>query len=78
VLNGQGIMRFHPAGIGKGKASAPFEFGVRASVVTINVRASGGQFVLHARTLPGNPYDGHTLGAAIEAAQRLKSPRSAL
>jgi transposase, IS5 family len=27
--------------------------------------------VLHARTLPGNPYDGHTLGAVIEAAQRL-------
>ena len=22
---------------------------------------------MHARTLPGNPYDGHTLGAVIEA-----------
>ena len=57
--------------IGKGKASAPYEFGVKASVVTTNARAPGGQFVLHARTLPGNPYDGHTLGAVIEAAQRL-------
>src|SRR5262249_13884964 len=28
-------------------------------------------FVLHARTLPGNPYDGHTLGAVIEATERL-------
>ncbi len=27
-----------------------------------NARAPGGQFVLHAKALPGNPYDGHTLG----------------
>jgi len=33
-------------------------------------RAPGGQFVLHARTLSGNPYDGHTLGAVIEATER--------
>ena len=44
--------------IGRGKASAPYEFGVKASVVTTNARAPGGQFVLHARTLPGT-YDGH-------------------
>src|SRR5204862_461116 len=55
----------------KGKASAPYEFGVKASVVTTNARAPGGQFVLHARALPGNPYDGHTLGAVIEATERL-------
>jgi hypothetical protein len=30
-----------------------------------------GQFVLQAKALPGNPYDGHTLGAAIEDTQRL-------
>src|SRR5947208_9197845 len=57
--------------IGRGKASAPYEFGVKASIVTTNARAPGGQFVLHARTLPGNPYDGHTLGAVIEATERL-------
>src|SRR5205809_3429875 len=57
--------------IGKGKASAPYEFGVKASVVTTNARAPGGQFVLHAKALPGNPYDGHTLGAVIEATERL-------
>src|SRR5438874_8077464 len=57
--------------IGKGKAAAPYEFGVKASVVTANARAPGGQFVLHARALPGNPYDGHTLGAVIEATERL-------
>jgi len=57
--------------IGKGKASAPYEFGVKVSVVTTNARAPGGQFVLHAKALPGNPYDGHTLRAAIEDTERL-------
>jgi transposase, IS5 family len=57
--------------IGKGKASAPYEFGVKASIVTTNARAPGGQFVLHAKTLPGNPYDGHTLRAVIEDTERL-------
>ena len=57
--------------IGKGKASAPYEFGVKASIVTTNARAPGGQFVLHAKALPGNPYDGHTLRAVIEDTQKL-------
>ena len=35
--------------IGKGKASAPYEFGVKVSIVTTNGRAPGGQFVLHAK-----------------------------
>jgi IS5 family transposase len=57
--------------IGKGKASAPYEFGIKVSVVTTNRRAPGGQFVLHAAALPGNPYDGHTLAAVIAATERL-------
>src|SRR5262249_32618557 len=57
--------------IGKGKASAPYEFGVKASIVTTNARAPGGQFVLHAMALPGNPYDGHTLAVVIGATERL-------
>jgi IS5 family transposase len=57
--------------IGKGKASAPYEFGVKVSIVTTNARAPGGQFVLHAKALPGNPYDGHTLAPIIEDTQRL-------
>ena len=57
--------------IGKGKANAPYEFGVKASIVTTNARAPGGQFVLHAKALPGNPYDGHTLAAVIEDTQKL-------
>jgi len=57
--------------IGKGKASAPYEFGVKVSIATTNARASGGQFVLHAKALPGNPYDGHALRSAIEDTERL-------
>jgi IS5 family transposase len=57
--------------IGKGKASAPYEFGVKASIVTTNACTPGGQFVLHAKALPGNPYDGHTLGGVIDATETL-------
>jgi IS5 family transposase len=57
--------------IGKGKASAPYEFEMKVSVVTTNSRAPGGQFVLGARALPGNPYDGHTLKEAFEDTERL-------
>jgi IS5 family transposase len=57
--------------IGKGNASAPYEFGVKVSIVTTNARAPGGQFVLHARALPGNPYDGHTLREVIDQTQKL-------
>jgi IS5 family transposase len=57
--------------IGKGKASAPYEFGVKASIVVNNGRAPGGLFVLHAKALPGNPYDGHTLGGIIAATEKL-------
>lgn len=51
--------------IGKGKAHAPYEFGVKVSVATTLQRSKGGQFALHAKALPGNPYDGHTLAAII-------------
>jgi transposase, IS5 family len=40
------------------KARAPYEFGVKVSIVTTNACSPGGQFVLHAAALPGNPYDG--------------------
>ncbi len=51
--------------IGKGKAHAPYEFGVKVSVATTLHRSKGGQFALHAKALPGNPYDGHTLQSVI-------------
>ena len=51
--------------IGKRKAHAPYEFGVKASIATTLNRSKGGQFALHAKALPGNPYDGHTLATVI-------------
>jgi transposase, IS5 family len=57
--------------IGKGKAAAPYEFGVKASIVTPNRRAPGGQFVLHAKSLPDTPYDGHTLRDVLAGTERL-------
>src|SRR5215475_586349 len=57
--------------IGRGKARAPYEFGCKVSIATPVTAPKGGQFVLHAKTLPGNPYDGHTLGVVIEDTERL-------
>ncbi len=51
--------------ISKGKAHAPYEFGVKVSLATTLNRSKGGQFALHAKALPGNPYDGHTLAKII-------------
>ena len=57
--------------IGKGKARAPYEFGVKVSLTATNKRCKGGQFILHAKALPGNPYDGHTLKDVIEETEAL-------
>ena len=57
--------------IGKGKAHKPYEFGVKVSITTTNRRCKGGQFILHAKSLPGNPYDGHTLEPVIEETEAL-------
>jgi len=51
--------------IGKGKARAPYEFGCKVSLVTPATQPRGGQFVLHAKALHGNPFDGHTLAPVI-------------
>jgi IS5 family transposase len=57
--------------IGKGKAAKPYEFGVKVSLTTTNKRAKGGQFILHAKALPGNPYDGHTLAEVLAETEAL-------
>ena len=57
--------------IGKGKAHKPYEFGCKVSITTTNKRCKGGHFVLHAKALHGNPYDGHTLNGVIEETQAL-------
>ena len=57
--------------IGKGNAATPYEFGVKASIVTNNRRAPGGLFVLHASAMPDNPYDGLTLRDVIDRTETL-------
>jgi IS5 family transposase len=57
--------------IGKGKARTPYEFGCKVSIVTPVTAPKGGQFVLHAKALHGNPYDGHTLGPVTADLERL-------
>jgi len=57
--------------IGKGKAHRPYEFGVKVSVATTLAHADGGQFVTHVKSLPGNPYDGHTLATVIPEMEAL-------
>ena len=57
--------------IGKGKAHKPYEFGVKASIATTLKRCKGGQFAIHAKALPGRPYDGHTLETIIPEIEAL-------
>lgn len=48
--------------LAKGKARTPYEFGVKVSVA---VTAKEG-LVVGMRSMPGNPYDGHTVGSQLE------------
>ena len=57
--------------IGKIKARAPYEFGCKVSVATPATKPRGGQFVLHAKALHGNPFDGHTLGPVVAELEAL-------
>lgn len=57
--------------ISKGKARTPYEFGCKVSLATNLHPAKGGHFLLHARALHGNPYDGHTLQAAVDDLRKM-------
>ncbi len=57
--------------IGKGKAHKPYEFGVKVSIATTLNRCKGGQFAVHAKALPGRPYDGHTLKTILPKIEAL-------
>lgn len=57
--------------IGKGKTHKPYEFGLKASIATTLNRSKGGQFAIHAKALPGRPYDGHTLATIIPDIEKL-------
>jgi IS5 family transposase len=48
--------------ISKGKARTPYEFGVKVSIATTHKEG----LVVGVRSMPGNPYDGHTLAETLE------------
>lgn len=58
--------------ISKGKSRNPYEFGVKASVVTTLKEG----LVVGMRTMPGNPYDGHTLAQALEQKEILTNVKT--
>lgn len=53
--------------IAKGKAHKPYEFGVKVGVASTSKES----FVVGMKSLPGNPYDGHTLKVSLEQVSRL-------
>lgn len=60
--------------ISKGKAHVRYEFGTKVSVAaTINEG-----FIIGARSMPGNPYDGHTLADALDQVEVLTDIRPSL
>ncbi|TFL15911.1 IS5 family transposase, partial [Jannaschia formosa] len=57
--------------ISKGKAHKRYEFGCKVSVATTHREG----FVVGTRSMPGNPYDGHTLHEALEQVEILADIR---
>ena len=57
--------------ISKGKARVRYEFGTKVSVTTTHREG----FVVGMRSMPGNPYDGHTLREALEQVEILTDTR---
>lgn len=57
--------------IGKGKAHKRYEFGVKASITCTHKN----NFIIGANSLPGNPYDGHTLKEALDQVEKLTGIR---
>ena len=62
--------------INKGKAHKKYEFGTKAGFVT----TSKGNWIVGAKNFSGNPYDGHTLKAALEQTTKIigKEPEMAV
>jgi IS5 family transposase len=56
--------------ISKGKAGVRYEFGTKVSVTTTHKEG----FVVGTRSMPRNPYDGHTLCEALEQVEILTVP----
>jgi transposase, IS5 family len=60
--------------IAKGKAGRKYEFGQKVGVAA----TSKGGWLVGARCMPGNPYDGHTLKAQMEQVNRIYSKKEHL
>lgn len=58
--------------VAKGKVHKKYEFGVKVGITVTNKS----NFVLGARSFPGNPYDGHTLESCLEQAEILSGTRA--
>lgn len=57
--------------LAKGKARTPYGFGVKVSITTTPKEG----LVVGMHSMPGNPYDGHTLAGALERAAILSDVR---
>ena len=60
--------------ISKGKARVRYEFGTKVSIAT----TLAGGFVVGMRSMPGNPYDGHTLADTLQQVETLTNQRPSL
>jgi IS5 family transposase len=60
--------------ISKGKARVRYEFGTKVSIAT----TLDGGFVVGMRSMPGNPYNGHTLADALQQVETLTDQRPTL
>ncbi len=58
--------------ISKGKGHKKYEFGVKVGITVTNKS----NFVLGARSFPGNPYDGDTLHSCLEQAEILSGTKT--
>ena len=57
--------------IAKGKVPKRYEFGVKVSIATTN----RSNLIVGAKSLPGNPHDGHTLKGALRQVEQLTGQR---